>query len=545
MELLKTLYRKFPELLLLALGSLVFLTNLDALFVNIMEARNFITAREMLVHDNWIFTTMNELPRYQKPPLPTWLTAISARLFGMESVFAYRLPAALASLFLLIIFFKMQLLAGVHKALAFGTGIILMTSFYVFFAGREGQWDIFTHSFMIGSIYFFMKIFAGTENRLKNSIIAGLFLGASLMSKGPVSLYALFLPFLISYSIVFKFEEFHKGWKYLLIFIFTGLLTGSWWSIFIHYYDAEEISRVAALESGRWFNYNIRPFWYYWSFFTQSGIWTIPALMGLFYWHLKTRVSNLKAYRFFFLWTLFSFVLLSIIPEKKSRYLLPVLIPLAATTGFYVEYAIRNFRDNFRKWERIPIYLNFIILALISFAAPVFLYISLEEYLGGMMGIFIFTGILLFALGAGFIFGLIRKNIFLLFSLQAAMMIFIISLGSLFLKAIDPSRNSPNVADLKSLATQADLKVYDYYNVMPELIWHYGSSIPKIAEPHTQPRENKFILLVIPDDFPNWQTDFRNYTIEKRGILDLNPTYDKGKNLRLIREMYILTERAP
>ena len=66
----------FP--LLIGLGSLIFLSNLDALFVNIMEARNFITAREMLTHDNWIFTTMNELPRYEKPPLPTWLTAISA-----------------------------------------------------------------------------------------------------------------------------------------------------------------------------------------------------------------------------------------------------------------------------------------------------------------------------------------------------------------------------------------------------------------------------------------------------------------------------------
>ncbi|MEP6260303.1 MAG: glycosyltransferase family 39 protein [Gillisia sp.] len=545
MELLKTLYRKYPELLLLALGSLVFLTNLDALFVNIMEARNFITAREMLVHDNWIFTTMNELPRYQKPPLPTWLTAISARLFGIENVYAYRLPAALASLFLLLIFYKMQLQAGIHKALAFGTGIILMTSFYVFFAGREGQWDIFTHSFMIGSIYYFIKTFAGNEYRLKNSVIGGLFLGASLMSKGPVSLYALFLPFLISYSIVYKFEVFQKGWKYLAIFIALGLISGSWWSILIHYHDAEEISRVAALESGRWFNYNIRPIWYYWSFFTQSGIWTIPALMGLFYWHLKTRVSNLKAYRFFFLWTLFSLILLSIIPEKKSRYLLPVLIPLAATTGFYVEYAIRNFRDNFSKWERFPIYLNFIILALISIAAPIFLYISLEEYLGEMMGIFIFTGILLFALGAGFIYGLVRKKILFLFSLQAGMMILIIAVGSLFLKPIDPSRNSPNVAELKSFAQLEDLEVYDYYNLMPELIWHYGSSIPTIEEPASHPGENKFILLVIPEDYPNWQTDFRDYTIEKHGVLDLNPTFDKGKNLRLVREMYVITKQAP
>jgi 4-amino-4-deoxy-L-arabinose transferase-like glycosyltransferase len=71
--------------------------------------------------------------------------------------------------------------------------------------------------------------------------------------------------------------------------------------------------------------------------------------MGLFYWYLKPRVSNLTAYRFYLLWTLGSVIFLSIIPEKKSRYLLPVLAPLAMTTAFYVEYVIKNFRTNFTK----------------------------------------------------------------------------------------------------------------------------------------------------------------------------------------------------
>src|SRR5680860_99688 len=112
-------YRNLPYLpLLIVFGSLIFLSNLDALFVNIMEARNFITAREMLTHNNWIFTTMNELPRYEKPPLPTWLTAISAWLFGIQNLFAYRLPAALSALMLVLIFYKLQLKLNIHKSLA-------------------------------------------------------------------------------------------------------------------------------------------------------------------------------------------------------------------------------------------------------------------------------------------------------------------------------------------------------------------------------------------------------------------------------------------
>ena len=74
-------------LLLIFAAIAVFFINLDAIYINIMEARNFITAREMLNDNNWIFTTMNAEPRYEKPPLPTWLTAISMSVFGMEGLF--------------------------------------------------------------------------------------------------------------------------------------------------------------------------------------------------------------------------------------------------------------------------------------------------------------------------------------------------------------------------------------------------------------------------------------------------------------------------
>ena len=39
----------------------LFLVHLGELAVNIMEARNFITAREMLVDDNWLLTTITAL----------------------------------------------------------------------------------------------------------------------------------------------------------------------------------------------------------------------------------------------------------------------------------------------------------------------------------------------------------------------------------------------------------------------------------------------------------------------------------------------------
>ena len=174
----------------------VFFVNLDALYVNIMEARNFTTAREMLQDGNWILTTINGEPRYQKPPLPTWLTAVSGAVFGLKSITALRLPAAIMGLVLVLTSYFLCFRITSNRLYAFVSGLVLTTSFYVVSASRDGNWDIFTHAFMMVCIYFLWRFFTSEENKYKHILIAALFFGCSFMRKGPVSLYALLLPFL-------------------------------------------------------------------------------------------------------------------------------------------------------------------------------------------------------------------------------------------------------------------------------------------------------------------------------------------------------------
>ena len=59
---------KYPLASLSIVVLLMLLVHLDIPNVTIMEARNFITAREMVINDNWLLTTMNGEARYQKPP---------------------------------------------------------------------------------------------------------------------------------------------------------------------------------------------------------------------------------------------------------------------------------------------------------------------------------------------------------------------------------------------------------------------------------------------------------------------------------------------
>ena len=88
--------------IIVIVGLIIFGSHLGVLPINIMEARNFVTAREMILDGHWILTTMNDAPRYEKPPLPTWLTAFSAMMFGIKNVAALRLPAVIITIALLL-----------------------------------------------------------------------------------------------------------------------------------------------------------------------------------------------------------------------------------------------------------------------------------------------------------------------------------------------------------------------------------------------------------------------------------------------------------
>ena len=404
-------FKERPLLLLSLICIAIFIPHLDALWVNVMEARNFVTAREMLQDSNWLLTTLNGEPRYQKPPLPTWLSAGSALLFGVKSVFAMRIPAAIITIVLILISYTFTKKLTGNTRYAFISSLILATSFFIVFSGRNGQWDIFTHGFMMAAIYQFYLFFSTPEKKYQRILLAALFFGCSFMSKGPVSLYALLLPFLIAYGFVFKFKKGTKSVLPILLFFIVALLVSGWWHLYTYVYDTKMVLATTAKETANWTSYNIRPFYYYWSFFTQSGIWCIPAFIALLYPYLKDKVFFKKGYQFTLLWTLCSVFLLSIIPEKKSRYLLPVLIPLALNTGFYIEYLFRRFTNITDRKEIIPVYFNFGLIGLIGLVFPVIGYSFLKDLSGIAWPWFAVLSIVLFLIGVFICLQLIQKKI--------------------------------------------------------------------------------------------------------------------------------------
>lgn len=533
---------------LFIVACLILFPHLNVIEVNIMEARNFITAREMATNNHWILTTLNDLPRYEKPPLPTWLTAISGIIFGFDSIYGMRIPVVLITLLLVFGVYKFSEKLGLSKQQSFHNGLILITSFYIYFAGRDNQWDMYTHSFMVICILFLWNLLNESKQQLFNALMAGLFFGLSFLSKGPISVFALLIPFLIAYGFTYKFQLKNKKF-YLILIIVLGLLIGLSWPLYVKWADPETYLKVTKLESGRWGNYNTRPFYYYWSFFTQSGIWTVPAFIALLYPYLKDKVSNLKAYQFTLIWTLAAVVLLSIVPEKKSRYLLPVLIPMALNTGFYIEYLINNFKNISLKKEKGIVYFAFGLIGIICIAIPVVIFIKVKNDLSGYEFWLIGLTASLLIIGYIIFINLRNKNFSKVFYAVIAVQVAVVVFGIPFTKLILKNPDYASAKAIRNSEKNLAVKSYELNSFTPEIIWDYGYSMPILFNKETNklnlPLEDKFGLLVSDTDSISSKKEFQHYNLKKVSNIDLNhvPTDSKKHNTRLTRTYYIVTRR--
>lgn len=541
--MIKTI-EKHPVLSLTIVTLLMLLIHLDIPNITIMEARNFITAREMIQDNNWILTTMNGEPRYQKPPLPTWLTAISGLIFGVNSLFALRLPAALMVLFSGVFIYYFSLKLNLSKNNSFRNSLIVVTSFYVIGILNEAPWDIFAHGFMLAGLYYLFTFFEENKTTWKNAFLAAIFFGFSMLSKGPVSLFALFLPFLIAYGIVFKFKNFKQKSVPFLSFILLFIIIGAWWFIYVRLVDSESFLAIAERETGNWSSYNVKPFYYYWSFFTQSGLWTIPAFIGLLYPYLIKRVEHKKAYKFTFLWTIAAVILLSAIPEKKPRYLMPVLIPLALNTGFYIQYLIKSFSILKDKKETIPVYFNFGLIATIGFAVPLVLYVLLKDDIQLYLFNYLSTSIVLVINGLFIFKKLIQKKIKQVFYLTILFMVSLLVFGMPISKYFNKNKDYNSMKSLHKIEDENNISTYTIGAVTPEMLWDYNGKLKNIFknEALIMPKEKEFgLLLTVENNSKILKELNKNHHLTFVKTYDLN-VGSKQKD-RLIRQFYLVSKK--
>lgn len=351
---------------------------------DLMESRNLATAQEMVTYGNYLLPTMNGEPRLEKPPLPTWIAATIEHITPHNLVMQRYAAAIAATLMVIFLYLFVSRLTRNHTN-GLIASLILATGFNVILTGRTATWDIYTHSFMLGAIYFLHMALEKKGAQWIYFLLSGLFVGLSFLSKGPVSLYALFLPFIISYIIIYH-PSIKEKKAALAGMIILALIVSCWWYGYTYFFHRDFAVAIAEKESSSWLSHNVRPWYYYWQFAAEAGIWALYWITAIIYFFINKRTLYRKEYTFSFIWFLSSLILLSVIPEKKTRYLLPLLIPGAMLTGLYMYQMITAIKT---KQEKTIFRINAIIISLILIALPIALYILF--YKKGQVSLLILT----------------------------------------------------------------------------------------------------------------------------------------------------------
>lgn len=439
-----------------------FFVNNGVLVPDIMESRNLITAREMLEKENYLVPTMNGEIRIAKPPLPTWVSA-AIEYVSPDNIALQRCAAGTAGVILTIFVYLYAL--RILRIDPLWPTLILLTCYNFVLMGRTVSWDIYCHAFMTAGIYFLARGLQSRRRAIGAFIWSGFFTALSIMSKGPVSLYALLLPWLIA-TLTCMPASMKGKWGSLCLMILLTLIVGCWWYGYIYIFHSDELQAVAAQESGAWIHRNVRPFWYYHLFYLESGIWAPILLTSIFlsFTRKRRRISYLPL-----IWMAAALILLSLLPEKKTRYLLPVLIPAALLMGQQIYYWQREFmhRSSIRNRDKVLYRINTWIFTIISALLPAaawwFCYRTGEMHALKFFAITVIAEMIAVSLG------------YAACKLRPAVMVWSIALlfctaEVLALPSVKPWINNPEMHSIRIAAARPELKGIQFYsNIDDEL----------------------------------------------------------------------------
>lgn len=524
------LVKKHPITSIGVLVLFLFGFSLELLPITIMEGRNFCVARDMLTENNWFLTTMNDIPRYEKPPFPAWFSAPFVKLFGIHQLWAYRLPTVVMAWLCGLVWCKLLALLTNQKDFALYGALILMTSFYFIGIVYEAPSDMFTHTATLLSIYCIINFL--NSKKLQFLVVAVLAFAISILSKGPIGFYALYLPFIIG---LFASKTYTLNIKNLLPFlsvVLLGGILGFSWYFYVRYADPEHFLSMTAKETENWSSYNVKPFYYYWSFFTQSGIWTIPALAGLLLIFFRKKISLNKTYLLMFWWTIAAIVLLSFIPEKKSRYLFPVLIPLSGIIWYTLFLAFKHVQHKLIKFI-IVLHHSLILLALVTGLGIYFLLNTGEDYFWAWYGIWAIASLL-------FIYHIVkylnRMAIEKLFLTNVLLVATITSLGFYAVGFAKQNENYTNAQAFKQYQ-EFELPAYYYKEIEPEIYWEFGKNSEDFNS--NKPLPNRFNLIVSETNVEEVKEEILpHFKLVENFVFDRN--YFNNKTMRKYRPRFVL-----
>jgi 4-amino-4-deoxy-L-arabinose transferase-like glycosyltransferase len=389
---------KFETLLLVVLCLAAFFVNNGVLPTDGAEVKTIVTGREIVENGSWLLPTMNGELRLGVPPLSGWGAAIMEWLLP-DNLSAQRIPVGMMGVMWALFFFATARYLERRRGFAETATIIFITCYNVIYSGRVVNRGIYGYAFMMAAIYFLLKMLYDARyypfpHKWRWALLSGLMMGLSFLGNGSVAFYSLLLPFMVTMSMARK-PEMKGKWLPTLLLVIVALCTFGWWYIYLFSSHPDAFSEALSNEMDAWIS-NTRPWYYYWRFFGETGIWAFFVLASLIVPFWVKKVSTRRLYFLAVVWMLVTLIVQSLVPRKDMSDLVPMAAPCALSVACLLYYFLEKRAHG--KWEKGFFYFNGYFITLVIFALPFFIHFRMTTWHLIDVGTALFVYLFLFSI---------------------------------------------------------------------------------------------------------------------------------------------------
>ncbi|MDP3311807.1 glycosyltransferase family 39 protein [Lutibacter sp.] len=378
--------KKISSFTLLVIGLLLFrvVLNYSIPLMDKTEARYAEISRIMAETNDFVTPQIDyDVPFWAKPPLSTWFSSLSIKVFG-ENEFAVRFPYLLLNILVLLLIGRY---AKEKKLDFFIPAFILLTiPEFLIHTGVVSTDTALAFCVTLVMISFWEAVKTKENHLWKYVFFIGLGLG--MLAKGPI-IFILTIPPIFVWTLFFKeFKAVWKNFQWFLGILLFVIIAAPWYYLaelktpgFIDYFIVGEHFKRFFDSSWQGDKYGFpksQPMGMIWLFLIAFAIpWILLVIQKV--WQKKLTILKDKWVLFLLLWLLWTPGFFTISKSLIHPYIMPVMVPIALLITYWW--------DEFKNIKRI-IYLAllFPLIALLFFIGTQFtpkseFYINSDKYL--------------------------------------------------------------------------------------------------------------------------------------------------------------------
>ncbi|MFH4967279.1 glycosyltransferase family 39 protein [Gaetbulibacter sp. M240] len=305
------------------------------------EARYGEIARIMAETGNWITPQIDyNTPFWAKPPLSTWLSALSMKLFGVNE-FALRFPAFLLSIGIIAV---LKNYVKDHKHFFIVAFILLTIPEFLLHAGVVSTDTAL--AFCVSMIFLSFWKFINNDSGQFWKYLIFVFVGIGILAKGPIVIILTAPPIFIWALYYGKLLQALKKMPWIIGMVLVLIIAGPWFLLaeektpgFLDYFFVGEHYKRFFDSSWKGDKYGFpkqQPLGIIWAFLLAFAFPWVEILIAKL-WNRKRQVLKDSWTVYLLLWLLWTPFFFTFSKSLIHTYILPVMVPIALLLQHYWE----------------------------------------------------------------------------------------------------------------------------------------------------------------------------------------------------------------